>query len=249
MLKNLLKVQVSITDKCNRKCSFCPHHDPKVFPNRGVFMDTKTARKLATELEDHNYKGLVSISGYGEPTLHPNLFQIIVEFTKRNLKTRLITNGDLLYTNRVNVNIIDNLRLYGIKIDSYDGIEQHTLYQKYFGIKLKKTPYIIANNYDDGRRIPGQTNRAGLMWQPIKILDMKCELPEKELMVDWNGDLIICCNDWIRKQTYGNVNENTLSELWHNHVELNKHRKLLSKGKRCDIEACSNCDHFGISVT
>ena len=243
---DLKKVQVSVTDMCNRKCSFCPHVDNLIFPNKKVWMSVDTAQRLATDLSENNFDGIVSISGYGEPLLHPKIFDIVKEFTSRNIKTRMMTNGDLLVKKKVSVEELDSLGLFEIKINIYDDYNQFVKYGGFFYKRIKKTPFRLAKNFDSmsGQQAFGinYTNRAGTLKETKTDFDPVCYEPTRHIMIDWNGDVLICCNDWIRKEVYGNLNESSFYEIWNNSEKLNDHRKLLLEGKRCDIITCQNCD-------
>ena len=67
-------------------------------------------------------------------------------------------------------------------------------------------------------------------------------------MVDWDGELLLCCNDWSRKQKgLGSIYNHTFSELWNN-IYYNSIRKALLKGQRRALPACSGCNVNGCMV-
>ena len=247
-LIGLEKIQVSVTDMCNRKCNICPHVDENVFPNKKVWMTIETAENLAKNLEENHYNGLVSISGYGEPLLHKQLPEIIEQFTKRKIKTRLFTNADLIVKEKVRTDILDNLGLDELVVSTYDGQQQFLMYRKFVNTKFTKTPVRVKDLYIKDSEIPKTvgwlTNRTGTLYKDTRLTKSVCHRPYYNIQIDWDGDVLICCEDWIRKTRYDNINETPFSEIWLNNTLLNEHRKLLSEKRRDQILACSNCNNI-----
>ena len=96
-LATILSVEVNTTEMCNRKCSFCPRHDPKVFANRNLHMSPWGAEIIASKLSEA-FRGRVSLSGFGENLLNPR-FPSIVHALRKHLPDNVIecnTNGDKL---------------------------------------------------------------------------------------------------------------------------------------------------------
>ena len=71
----------------------------------------------------------------------------------------------------------------------------------------------------------------------------KCFYPSYSLMVEWNGDIFLCPQDWQRRVTMGNVMQETIFEIWTGKI-ITKFRKNLLSGKRCS-SPCSSCNADG----
>jgi radical SAM protein with 4Fe4S-binding SPASM domain len=56
----------------------------------------------------------------------------------------------------------------------------------------------------------------------------------------FNGDAIICCNDWARATVVGNIKNNTLREVW-NSKKMNEVRQLLLKKRYQQLDSCNGC--------
>lgn len=96
MEKENRRIYLKLTNRCNRQCSFCYYGgDPKDFG----YMATGTLENIiSNELEIHpENKYMRVILGGGEPTLHPDLEQMI-EYLDRIPIIRIV-----LETNGVNV--------------------------------------------------------------------------------------------------------------------------------------------------
>ena len=122
-LLGLSTVEVNPTELCNRTCSFCPRSDPAVYPNQNLNMTVETATKLSEQLYDSNFTGDIHITGFGEPTLNPNILDIINAFSK-NFFTEMITNGDRLTSGKLKHEQLTNKGLNSLIVDCYDGPEQ-----------------------------------------------------------------------------------------------------------------------------
>ena len=90
------------------------------------------------------------------------------------------------------------------------------------------------------------TNRAGT----IKIGNQKspktystCFYPTYQFLIDWNGDIFLCPQDWQRRVTMGNMIQDSLFNIWKGKI-MTKFRKNLLNGKRCD-SPCSACNAEG----
>ena len=91
------EIEISESGVCNRKCSFCPRSDPS-FVERKEFITNDLHLKLCKELEQINYKGTIRYSGFVEPLLDKNIFNLIKmarEFVPSS-NIELVTNGDVL---------------------------------------------------------------------------------------------------------------------------------------------------------
>tara|TARA_B100000686_G_C16773178_1_gene966579 strand:- start:304 stop:1485 length:1182 start_codon:yes stop_codon:yes gene_type:complete len=72
-----------------------------------------------------------------------------------------------------------------------------------------------------------------------------CNQLWKWLVVYWDGKVVMCCVDMFATTPLGNLNENTVAEVW-NGKTLHNFRKQMIRRKRFDIPLCQDCDlHLG----
>ncbi len=68
-----------------------------------------------------------------------------------------------------------------------------------------------------------------------------CIRPSREMCILFNGDAVLCCVDWYRTVTLGNVGEQSVQEIWHS-PRLEEIRHALRDGcNDCKPEICVNC--------
>lgn len=75
---------------------------------------------------------------------------------------------------------------------------------------------------------------------PLKSL---CIKPFRELMVNYNGNVLICCNDWKQKLVIGNINDASLKNIWQGQKMNDIRKRLFAKDR--DFEPCRFCNYFG----
>jgi len=106
-------VYFELTNKCNFHCDFCPSDDQK--RNLGS-MDLELVKQLYEENAAKKIASSVNLHLMGEPTLHPELIEILKFGASKNVKTDLVTNISTLVDKTV-PKILD--ALYGTIIASH----------------------------------------------------------------------------------------------------------------------------------
>jgi len=252
-LDSIMTVELNTTELCNRTCAFCPRVDPDVYPNRNLHMTVQTGDKVARDLASFNYKGRVSFSGFGEPTLNKS-FTDLVAAVCRHLPENILdtnTNGDKLTVEKI-VAFYD-AGLTAIYVNMYDGPEQRPHFEAMFEAagtdpkRYRLRPHWGGPDEDYGLIL---NNRSGLVTSPesgmsevLEPIAHPCYYPFSRLLVDWNGDILLCSNDWGRAVIAGNVLEQHLGDIWMSDVMLEIRRKLM-KGDR-HHRPCNKCNVKG----
>ena len=247
ILASISSIDITTIDLCNRDCVFCPRHDPQVYPNRNLYMTAEGAAILGQKISTLDYTGTIAISGFGENLLNPEILGIVKELRKTNPKAYIEanTNGDpldLAMFNQLRANGLDMLN-----INVYDGPEQIDQFDKMLQ-KAEGYRYRVHYNPDDYGII--FNNRSGLIdWIPSEPKDVAgspCYMPFYKLMIDWNGDVLFCANDWGRERIVGNLFQQSIMDVWMS-KEMLKVRMRLSKGNR-NFSPCKTCNVKGTLV-
>lgn len=248
-------VDLSLTEMCNRShghpraCSFCPRIDPTFYPNQALHMSMELIGKIARELRELEYKGAVVLCGYGEPLLHPKILDVVrLLNADQKIRLEIVTNGD-----RLNPQLIKDLYGAGcnyLVVSMYDGPEQVEKFRTMFSAASAAldTDYILRDRWhteadDFGLKL---TNRAGTVGegnQDAVDTHHPCYYLTYQLTVDWNGDVLLCVQDWHKKVKFGNVNGQTMLEIWRS-TQLHKRRMKLIDGRRED-SPCNGCNTDG----
>lgn len=67
-----------------------------------------------------------------------------------------------------------------------------------------------------------------------------CPYPFYTMALNFNGDVSLCCVDWSLNTVVGNINEQSLMEIW-NGERLYDFRKMHLEKKRFNNSACGDC--------
>jgi glycosyltransferase domain-containing protein/radical SAM protein with 4Fe4S-binding SPASM domain len=70
-----------------------------------------------------------------------------------------------------------------------------------------------------------------------------CYYPSYQFLIDWNGDVFLCPQDWQRRQTMGNMMQEEVFDIWTSKI-MKKYRVDLLQGKRSN-NPCKNCNAQG----
>jgi organic radical activating enzyme len=194
------EVEISESGLCNRKCSFCPRSDPN-YNHVNEFISEDLHSKLCNQLGELKYKGVIRYSGFVEPLLDKNIYNLINKAKKTlpNAKIELVTNGDVLNKTRLK-KLFDN-GLDTILISVYDSEEDAIKFEKLCKeIPLENKQYVIRKRYLPPEQDFGITlsNRAGMMENAEykiktlnKALNEPCYYPSYTFFMDYTGDVLM----------------------------------------------------------
>tara|TARA_B100001964_G_scaffold211584_1_gene246968 strand:- start:1195 stop:2073 length:879 start_codon:yes stop_codon:yes gene_type:complete len=246
------EIEISESETCNRKCSFCPRSDPN-FVDRKEFISNELFEKLCSELVNFSYSGTIRFSGFVEPLLDKNIYNLICK-ARTNLQfvnIELVTNGDPLNAERL-IKLFEK-GLNKILISVYDSEEDYFKFLKMCKeIGLNKSQYIVRKRYLSSSDNFGiaLSNRAGSMENAeykIKKLNeplkSHCYIPSYTFFLDYQGDVLMCPHDWGEKIILGNLNLKNLYQIWFSKKAINI-RKILKNGNR-NFSPCNVCDVEG----
>lgn len=239
-------IELSIIDACNRACSFCPKSNIEIAPNTYQNMSMKVIKSICKDLKKIKYKGSVVLCGYGEPMLHKEIFDICAELAKVSF-VEVVTNGDTLKPDIIKKLYTSNVNK--LLISMYDGPEQKIFFNQM--IKDSDVPndfVILRDRWHDEKKDFGLklTNRTGTINVGIQDpvdLKSKCYYPSYQMLIDWNGDVFLCPQDWQRRMAVGNVMQSDIFGIWTGKF-LEKYRISLLKGDRSK-SPCNTCNANG----
>jgi len=235
--------QLETTNSCNLSCPACIRQDVRVKRPVG-FLDLALLRKMIVR-GDFAGSYFVELQMYGEPLLHPQLFDIIKMVKSTGCKVGMSTNGVLLLEN---LHVIKELDYLTISVDSVDKTEYKylrsgkTLAKLVSDIdavlSLDPRPIVdlqVINFWDCENQLTGLTELAQRKkWDvtcravpdcfaayqdrpyPKVNLSQLCLNPYLSVSVQWDGDVMPCCFSAGKDIVYGNLNTKPLKDIWQN---------------------------------
>ena len=246
------EIEISESGTCNRTCSFCPR-SASDFIDKKEFISNSLHKKLCLELKELSYRGTIRYSGFVEPLLDKNIYNLI-SMVRDNLpecNIEMVTNGDPLNLKRLNKLFESGLKK--ILISAYDGKEDaDKLEDLCVSANLSSEQYIVRHRYYSEDEDFGITlsNRSGLMADAeFKIDALKeplkkpCYIPSYTFFLDYQGDVLMCPHDWGKKVILGDLNKEKLKDIWFSKRFMGI-RKMLNKSNR-NFTPCNVCDVEG----
>lgn len=227
-----LHIEFNISSYCNLNCIFCPEK-----PKQREDMPFSLFRKSIQDLMEIDFNGLLSFSGFCEPTLHPEI-ENFVRYVDQNLNCEIIlnTNGTTLDQNKIDV--YENIGIKCVVVSAYSE-------EILESVKTIKSNIIsIQDRFSDTSFI---NNRGGYFAHNNKTLNQPCYYPFYMIYIDYNGDVLFCCHNFNKKSVLGNVKNSSINDII-NGESLYNIRLKLSQCKRYEIDSCRYCNVNGTKM-
>ena len=236
------EIEIETVNRCNGKCPFCPVNVNQ--PQRPYAkMSTELFEKIISELAERDYEGRISLFSNNEPFLDERIIDFH-HFARAKLPHaffNLYTNGSLLSLDKflaviddLDYLVIDNyndqLQVNPSLQEVYDYLETHEELKSKVHFDFRLQNQVLLSR---GGQAP---NKKG-----VKGLRARCLLPYRMMIVRPTGEVSLCCSDALGKYTLGDLNNNTVWEVWESE-NFNKIRQEMTKNGRKNLLLCKNCD-------
>ena len=232
-------ISIETTTYCNRSCHYCPNSTDLARPAQK--MDEQLFREIIDSLARHNYKGIINPHFYGEPLTDDRICTFVTYIRNKlpQATIKLFTNGDLL--------TVDNyleLKKAGVnvfRISNHSPIISAKLVQTLSQIMQHHTHLYSVELFDYYHLVKVKDqriyNRGGLLDIPTTA-KAGCEFVQ-EVNVDYAGNVVLCCHDYLSAVTLGNCAQSDVVDLW-NSKEYKKVRKEILAGNWI-FDLCRKC--------
>lgn len=233
------QVEIETNSRCNRACTICPRSTTK--KEEGA-MEMWLLKKILTELKNERFSGRISPVFYNEPTIDPNIEQII-----REMRAYLPSAKILLYTNgsTADSELYSELSDAGVDLFNVSCFEGNLEKDgKKITSTIKELPDYLKNKirFRVLRATNILSNRGGLVRVPRANRKRVCVRASVNCVIAFNGDVLLCCNDYLGEYVLGNLKEKSLKEIWNSPEVVELHRELRGGYFRKDI--CKKCTGY-----
>jgi len=238
-------INIETTTLCNRRCKYCPNSIfERSLEKNEKFMPEHVFRKIINDLKCIHFTGRISPHLYGEPLLDKRIVSLMryAHEVLPKATLEMYTNGDFL-----NIEIIESLYEAGVHnyaISLHGNKKERDASRKrisYFIQYFKNEQKCISIDFIDLDSKYNFSNRGGLIRVKNESRQIRCKEPTNPLVINYRGDVLLCCNDYLDKVTFGNVMTETLINIWNSNSfksTRNRNRKnnyILDICKKCNL--------------
>jgi len=254
------EVSIETQALCNARCTFCPY---PTLERRGVKMPTELLHRLIDEMAEWEHPVYFSPFKVNEPLLDKRLIPLCQRFNERVPKghIRLFTNGSGLVDKHIDgIAELERVVHLWISLNTHRPVE----YEQVMGLDFDQTARRLDNLHDKDFPHPVVVSRVGQdddfikyvrwRWPRFQVATIKRDawidyteattdvVPNGpcgrwwELNITATGKAALCCMDGRGEYGFGDVNTQTLLEIY-NHPTLRAWRAGMTRketGKPCD---------------
>ena len=263
-----LNIDIESSSACDLKCDHCFRQYMDMRENS--HMEWELYTKIVDEASTYKLFTL-KFSMRGEPTLHPQLPEMVAYAKDKGIKEVWINTHGGTLTEEFTKRLL-NAKPDWITIsfdglgDMYESIRMPLKYEESLE-KIKRLRYLRD------KHSPNTFLNAQGLWSAIKhdpeeylkvlspIVDRICYNPDmnfKEIMlvpddsyvcprlwqrmaITSNGDVLKCPSDFEKDEVMANVRDKSLKDIWEQNQGNN--RALHLNGKKCESVPCNKCHH------
>jgi len=261
------RVEIELVSDCNLRCVYCPRH---YVNNLTGYMDFELFKKIIKELEKYPQTILV-LHRRGESLLHPKFNEMLNLISKKFQDVQIATNATALVPEKFEA-IVNAITFISFSLDTPKNFDKTRIPAKYSIVEKKILQFLDYNkgrvktqasmvktaktsqeeieefiriwkNRVDRVRIyeeHSSDGNFGSLKNPRK--DRKpCVMPIYEVLIYDNGKIARCNHDW-NSDGMGDVNKNSIYEIWHSKKYEDLRKQHLSLNLTDSV--CSKCDSW-----
>jgi radical SAM protein with 4Fe4S-binding SPASM domain len=186
--------------------------------------------ELAKEIINAKLDGItISFDGYSKATYEKIRKNLNFDIVKINILNLIETKRRMKKTN-------PSISLVLVELEENKG-EIKQFYREW---KNKVDSINIINMRNWANDIQKEGTKESFHFNK-KMKRQPCALIWQKMVVDWNGDVVLCCDDWNHSTILGNLKKQTIEEIWKGE-KLRKIREAHVKGEFWKVPLCSGCN-------
>jgi hypothetical protein len=265
------RIQIQTVSWCNRSCAFCPSGKfpvPKTFMALDVYQriieqlhDLRFAGRISPylmneSLLDKRLPELIACTRERCPdswiAINTNGDALSVSLIERLFDAGL---------NCMDVNAYDDTAQYASYVELAQRVIAHRdditfttgyLDPSFNRLDLPRSAKLLhcrdmsdwESRFRNKLATPHLTNRSGNVPDARHLaapLPLGCERPFQQMYVNYQGEAVLCCNDWRFEVVMGDTATSTLGDIWQN-AKYQVYRHHLQRQNRA-MPLCATCDY------
>ena len=245
-------VHLETFNRCNNDCPFCSANRNRD-KRRPTFMKEELFEIIVSQLSRLAYSGRIELFNNNEPLLDKRLSEFLRIINQRipKARTAIWTNGILL-----NKKILEEFHSNGLRelvIDDYSDdcrISSHiealvneidnTCIAMDMDVLVwtRKKNVVLINR---GGNSPNKENESYSDIDRRLVKCRWCSLPFHQFVVHPDGLVSICCSDVLGEHIVGDLNSESVIDIWNGEKFKFVRNELNANGRR-NIIPCNRCD-------
>ncbi len=258
-------IQIELTLGCNLNCAFCGIRGigmGSAKKSAMSFMSLKESTEIAINIKKSGWNPRIEFARRGEPTLNPNFIEIIQTYRQilPNTSLMMSSNGGGLIKDPTRIQQLLDAGLNTLLLEDYQHVKlAQRIQQALPDLELLKYPedkkanphrrcranekrVVLVEDISKASHGTHSTlnNHGGYAGPPASYMK-PCAKPFRELSINYDGTINMCCICWAGEMYCGNATAQPLETIWNNE-RFDAVRRRLLLGKR-DFSICKGCDH------
>jgi len=241
-------LEIDIQSSCNRDCEFCPRYHDRSGVRKDeqgnqviAKMPTEKVYDLIDQAHRLGFRGKIKLHRLSESMLDKRYVEFAKYIKEKGLRLLENTNGDVFKKNEALCEQLDGL-IEHLTIGLYD---YHNEAEKqaeiaYWQSKFTKTQLAFSTPPENCTIRQGAKIYFEAKKNPL-ALELPCPQPMKMMLVRYDGEVSLCCEDDQCHFDLGNAFEQSLQEIWWSRKHINIARTLQKSGGRHRFPRCSSC--------
>jgi len=254
-----VKINFESSTNCNARCTFCPRYEMTRLMGE---MSDDLFHKI---IKDGKEMGIRRFSPFmnGEPFVFSRIWEWLDYMQKERVSVSLFTNAEYLDVDRLikykNIEYV-NCSLNAVTKETYDKVMRGPDFEackRNAENLMKNAPFRTRVSFvkcDDNiheleefkkifpkNKVCGFANWTGDRQAKVarKGKKVPCWVLLNQIFILWDGRVVPCCMDYNGKQILGDVNKNSIKEIWDSYAWMReKHQNY-----EFDIPVCSKCNY------
>lgn len=244
------RMGIEIHSDCNRDCYFCSRYGDTSGTRK--YPDGKHIRKkmpidkifnIIDQTEELGFKGIIGFHRLSEPFLDNRYIRIASYAKQKGMRVGENSNGDLLKKNLDLCRELDGL-LDEIKIGLYDyqSVDEKKKQMNFWKNRFKKTnvTFSFPNEFPlirkDSKLFIDEKGKA--FYNRVKF---PCYWPIIGLLIRYDGEVQLCCEDNKCELKLGNVFDSSLEDIWWSQKHIDIINSLKFSYGRKKYPLCREC--------
>lgn len=108
--------------------------------------------------------------------------------------------------------------------------------------KLTQPRVVFLEDLEKSAASRANVNNHAGFGGPLRDYPKPCAKPFREIGINYDGSIDLCCISWLGEFRIGNLYERSLKDIWLD-PKFEAARRYLIRGQRSALRPCAGCDH------